>query len=891
MDDDIDILALAIESVEREVEQEVFKSPSLSKSPDFLNNSNSKNSSPGAGNYKTPEESPISIKGRSLVGVDLCFEESVPIDVQGKIDDKPKRKNLLPDKSVVHTGDTDSSDDEGNKYFEEVKYDSFGKFVKEKLKTPGNHSLTSFKNSSWKKNKTNLLSPPTPVREAAKETKDINADPIFGIRMINPLVSSQVIKEKMTGRTPIGFGKIKYHVSYGDLNNDWVIAAVVVKKLPPRVSQNGNNYSSWIISDLKSDLKTVFLFLFGKAHQELWKTAAGTVLAILNPSVLKNDNDKKSEYEAKLSIKSPDQVMIWGKSKDLGQCKVIKKNGEMCGAFVNSYLCEVCVYHVKQEYNKSNKTSRSEFSSSGNLNLRNKVLGKNEVFYAGKSFTAVNPPSGKNKKNIAQDVSRLRGLGKTIEKVPEVVSIPNLQRSNEILKLLPSVKNPLNVNRTSDKSRLDLLMSSHSNKHSDKDLLVKSSEKYLKGGGIGMKNNTSKTNSAEDEHSRSALPVPKFPTLSNPEKEFSLSRKTNAEETKTLINPVIVKSSEKLVRTGKKSKANLQKRFNSLVGMQSEIKEENNCSSIKFSKRGEGTEKKAAAQSNKNNSFEEPHILKDSSNAGVSSTPRRIANLSNSTKSSSSVDENKPGEPLQEKLLKNDISTYKLESPKSLPIVGSQGSPSTNTPSPKISRAKMKALMYVKANGPISKENVSKIKSEGITSGVKRPYPSEDDEESKKSVLSERFIQLMTQKSLHEDLIELREYEQEMEYFDKMEKKDRLEEKMLNTYKVDCKAVKCIKCNYLWFSASEACKAEGHPLKVIDTVKRFFKCGNCENRTVSLTIIPLLPCKKCSGTNWVRTAMMKEKVAKNDSLSIRGGEQKFVGSVITNASLNLLVPD
>ncbi|CAH1396658.1 unnamed protein product [Nezara viridula] len=884
MDDDFNILALAIESVEQEVEQNVIKGTSLSKSP---RNSNSKNSSHGAYNCKSPEESSISTKGRCLVGVDLCFEESVQADTQESLPEKPKQKNLLTEKSVIHTGDTDSSDDEGNKYFEDIKYDSFGKFVKNKLKSTGNHSPTSFKNSSWKKNKTDSLAPPTSVGLAVKETKDVSADPIFGIRMVNPLVSSQVIKEKMTGRTPIGFAKIKYHVSYGDLNNDWVIAAVIVKKLPPRVSQNGNNYSSWIISDLKSDLKTVFLFLFGRAHQELWKTSPGTVLAILNPSVLKNDNDKKSEYEAKLSIKSPDQVMIWGKSKDLGQCKVIKKNGEICGAFVNSYLCEVCVYHVKQEYNKCNKNGRPEFSSSGNLNLRNKVLGKNEVFYAGKSFTSVTPPSGRNKKNIAQDVSRLSGLGKTIAKAPEVVSIPNLQRSNEILKLLPSVKNPLNTTRTSDKSRLDQLMASHSNKGSDKDSLVNSSGKVDK---IGMEN-INKTCSAEKAHSKLSLPVLKVPSLSNPEKEFSLSEKRNSSETKSLISPVIGKSSEKLVRTGKKSKANLQKRFNSLVGIQSELKGENNHSSMKCSStKGESTVKTAAVQSNKIISFENPHILKDSSNADVPSTPKRITN---STKKSLTVNDdiNKSSNLHPERTLNHDISTSKLESSKTSPIVSSINSPSTNTPNSKISKAKMKALMYVKANGPISKENASKVKTEGITSGIKRPYPSEDDEDNKKSVLSERFIQLMTQKSLHEDLIELREYEQEMEYFDRMEKKDRLEEKMLNTYKVDCKAVKCLKCNYIWFSASEACKAEGHPLKVIDTVKRFFKCGNCENRTVSLTIIPLLPCKKCSGSNWVRTVMMKEKIAKNDSLSIRGGEQKFVNSVITNAGLNLLVPD
>lgn len=47
---------------------------------------------------------------------------------------------------------------------------------------------------------------------------------------------------------------------------------------------------------------------------------------------------------------------------------------------MNVHDCAYCVYHVKQEYKKF--TGRSEFQSQGGgalTNLRNKVLGKNEV--------------------------------------------------------------------------------------------------------------------------------------------------------------------------------------------------------------------------------------------------------------------------------------------------------------------------------------------------------------------------------------------------------------------------------------------------------------------------------------------------------------------------------
>lgn len=60
--------------------------------------------------------------------------------------------------------------------------------------------------------------------------------------------------------------------------------------------------------------------------------------------------DKKDETA--LSINSGDQVMLWGRSKDYGTCKGIKKNGDKCDMFVNKTQCDVCTFHIKKEYIK-----------------------------------------------------------------------------------------------------------------------------------------------------------------------------------------------------------------------------------------------------------------------------------------------------------------------------------------------------------------------------------------------------------------------------------------------------------------------------------------------------------------------------------------------------------
>ena len=48
----------------------------------------------------------------------------------------------------------------------------------------------------------------------------------------------------------------------------------------------GDKYTIWKLSDLSSQTAVISLFLFGKSYQEHWKTSVGTVVALLNPSIM-----------------------------------------------------------------------------------------------------------------------------------------------------------------------------------------------------------------------------------------------------------------------------------------------------------------------------------------------------------------------------------------------------------------------------------------------------------------------------------------------------------------------------------------------------------------------------------------------------------------------------
>lgn len=211
--------------------------------------------------------------------------------------------------------------------------------------------------------------------------------------------------------------------------------------------------------------------------------------------------------------------------------------------------------------------------------------------------------------------------------------------------------------------------------------------------------------------------------------------------------------------------------------------------------------------------------------------------------------------------------------------------------------AKANALNWIKSNGPIQKENPN-LFEKSKDNNKKRKLPEDivinlghEKKIAKEEKVSSRFLELMKATSQNQDLIDVAQQEAEEKYFDDMDKKEKMEQKMMNTYKIPCKAVRCLVCKYTWFSASDWCKIEKHPLRVQDATKRFFKCGDCNSRIACLTMFPMISCNNCSGSKWERAPMMGYKKVDGPNLSIRGDEQAYLGAMQPKLSLGLMVAD
>ncbi|XP_055858360.1 protein MCM10 homolog [Episyrphus balteatus] len=716
---------------------------------------------------------------------DGSFAEAFSYDIDSNIMEKATKATEL------NTEEMDSSDDEEVKNFLERKYNEYGRDINKKLKQqneakheaavaqavakavnkPISTDVAAFphnpqQRNSYSSTKTNIKKPIKPNSETAtpanvntitnymKLTPSVFTDPVFGLRIINPLVSSTGLIERMSERTPIPFSTLAFHTQRGDLNKDWVIGGVLVSKSPVKTSKNGSPFSIWKLSDLKGDMKLVSLFMFRTAHKNLWKTATGMCIAVLNPSVL----DKRAESGdiACLSIDTDQKVMILGQSKDLGTCKAKKKNGDPCLQTVNLGNCDYCIFHMKQEYSKMSQRSELQSSTAGRgLNeLRNKILGKSEVFYAGQSFTAV--PAKRSAKLAAKDSKILMGLSE-----------------------------------------------------------------------YAVSPNAASVNHASAQRQTQAVP---YAARGGPVSKIACNVEANKKQR--------LKDIERL----------------KILQMESE----------KF------------ASSNTSKEINKPAATPEPEPA---------------TKPSASVPEK----------FKNCEFSFSNRSPQ---LSRENFCIEVTVGEKKADMAKLKAMQLLKKK-PLAKANPNFIKHRGTSEGKRRAIDDLNDKfgtESKRQKLDEeqreidrktRIQKIMEATSSHTNLVDSRELQEQEKYFNKLEKKEALEEKMLNTFKMPCKAVICIQCKYTAFSAADRCKEERHQLKVIDTEKRFYQCKDCGNRTATVHKLPKTSCKNCKGSRWERTAMIRERKIDDgrEMLSIRGDEEMFMGSITSKANLNLLVPE
>ncbi|KZL85025.1 primase zinc finger [Colletotrichum incanum] len=207
------------------------------------------------------------------------------------------------------------------------------------------------------------------------ETEASAFEPYSSFHLSQRILPHQVLTRTLSGKKIFKMPELLRNVKgpdfqLPDIEQDIVVFAVVAKKSEPRQhkprpDQNGKQsdrgkYMVITLCDLKWELE---LFLFNSGFTRFWKLTEGTVLAILNPTIMPPPVGREATGKFSLVINSDaDTIMEIGKARDLGFCKSIKKDGEFCNSWVNKKRTEFCEFHTNEAVTKQRAT-RMEVNS------------------------------------------------------------------------------------------------------------------------------------------------------------------------------------------------------------------------------------------------------------------------------------------------------------------------------------------------------------------------------------------------------------------------------------------------------------------------------------------------------------------------------------------------
>lgn len=173
-----------------------------------------------------------------------------------------------------------------------------------------------------------------------------------------------------------------------EVEQDIVVLGIVASKSEPKTHQplpgaelrekksrfaedeQRGKYMVLNIVDLKWQIE---LFLFNSAFTRYWKLVPGTLVAILNPSVMPPPKGREATNKFSLVLNSDgDAVLELGTARDLGFCKSVKKDGELCNSWVNKKHTEFCEFHMNLALDKHRLARQDVNAFGGGLGGDNK---------------------------------------------------------------------------------------------------------------------------------------------------------------------------------------------------------------------------------------------------------------------------------------------------------------------------------------------------------------------------------------------------------------------------------------------------------------------------------------------------------------------------------------
>ena len=217
-----------------------------------------------------------------------------------------------------------------------------------------------------------------PLPEEVPEEECSSFDPYSAFHLSKRVVPHRLLTRHLAGKKILSIKDLLRDVkapdfALPDFEQDIVVLAIIASKSDPRAhkptaSKNGikaeerGKYMVVTLVDLDSELD---LFLFNGGFTRFWKLTEGNVVAILNPNIMPPPPGRQDTGRFSLVINSDEDTIIEvGLSRDLGFCQSVKKDGQLCMAWVNTRKTHFCEFHSNAAVSKQ-RSHRMEVNSWG----------------------------------------------------------------------------------------------------------------------------------------------------------------------------------------------------------------------------------------------------------------------------------------------------------------------------------------------------------------------------------------------------------------------------------------------------------------------------------------------------------------------------------------------
>lgn len=148
-----------------------------------------------------------------------------------------------------------------------------------------------------------------------------------------------------------------------------------------------------------------------------------------------------------------------------------------------------------------------------------------------------------------------------------------------------------------------------------------------------------------------------------------------------------------------------------------------------------------------------------------------------------------------------------------------------------------------------------------------------------KSNRTKHLEDLIRQGSAHTDLIVEAESQAELSRLCSLGQRDEYHQKLTEQQEEPCTYVHCKTCGYRAWKAAPDCRRSDHQLVFIKGTKRYFRCRNCAQRTITFERYPTHCCKNCGESLFEKTGILsdrKQPTLPGEKLLTRGYEEKFL---------------